>query len=357
MSWPVLQKKPLGGMDRRSIVASLAEHGPTTAAADLDADIARTKRQHTTLAQDECVLILGGSQGLGRALAVQLVFGERANVFCVHYDSEKLQIGPHHVRAIQARAAPERLQTGFMNADATDPAVVKNVITALSAAYRVVHVINCIAAGAPKRFAERGPTQVLDLDAEYDPVRQIADLAKVRACGLVDVEVATPADVEKTHKLMGTSTQLWADALASAGLLVRDKSLVAFADYDFEPDNPVYGMGPLASAKKLQRQSMRAIAEQYGVRTVRACYPAMNTMAIGAIPGGLITFAGTWKKLGESNERADLLTLAARSMVMWHPQFSLDELRLDTAYQRVLAAFKKDVGAMTPENWRDMVLG
>ncbi len=351
LTWPVLKKQPLGGLDRRAIATHISEHGFRTAEADLAADVTRLKKQHTVLPADECVLILGGSQGLSRALAVQLLFGERANIFCVHYDSERLQIGPQHVRAMQALAQREKLQSGFMNADATDPKVIDNVIIALRASYRVVHLFNCIASGAPKRFAEHGPAQVLDLDVAYDPVRQIADFSQVRDCGLVDVEVATQQEIDRTHRMMGTSTELWTTALARAGLLARDRTVVAFADYDFEADNPVYGMGPLATAKTLQRKSMTAIAQEHAVRTVRVCYPAMNTMAIGAIPGGLITFAGTWKKL--ERDQADIHTLAARSMVMWHPQFSLNELRLDTAYQQALQAFKKET--LTPQSWRSVL--
>jgi enoyl-[acyl-carrier protein] reductase/trans-2-enoyl-CoA reductase (NAD+) len=350
--FPPLKKAPLGGVDRRSIATTLAAHGQSTAEHDLQHDIDRCKHLSTSLTPEDCVLILGGSQGLGRAMAIQLLFGERANVFCIHYDSEKLQIGPHHARAIQARANQEQLKASFLNADATDPKVIETVITTLRASYKTVHLFNAIASGAPKRFAEHGPTQVLDLDVGYDPVRQIADFSQVRSCGLVDVEVATQQDIDKTHKMMGTSTELWTDALSSAGLLTRDRSVVAFADYDFEPDNPVYGMGPLATAKQLQRKSMRAIAERHGVRTVRVCYPAMNTMAIGAIPGGLLTFAVTWKKLSEHKEQADVAQLAARSMVMWHPQFSLNELRLDTAYQTALRAFSLEVPQLTPDTWR-----
>ncbi|MCC6806437.1 MAG: SDR family NAD(P)-dependent oxidoreductase [Deltaproteobacteria bacterium] len=353
MGFLPLKKLPLGGIDRRAIAQNIAEQGPAVAAEDLRADVARTNKQHAALGANECVLILGGSQGLGRAMAVQLLFGERANVFCVHYDSERLQIGAQHVKAIRALAATEHLQASFMNADATDPKVVESVITALRAGYETVHLWNGIAAGAPKRFAEHGPIQVLDLDVAYDPVRQIADMAQVRGIGLVDVDVASQQDIDKTHRLMGTSTELWTDALAAAGLLTRGRSVVAFADYDFEPDNPVYGMGPLASAKKLQRKSMIAIREKHGARTVRVCYPAMNTTAIGAIPGGLLTFAGTWKKLAEHKEQADIHTLAARSMVMWHPQFSMSELRLDTAYQLALAAFSREAAALTPDNWRE----
>jgi enoyl-[acyl-carrier protein] reductase/trans-2-enoyl-CoA reductase (NAD+) len=74
--------------------------------------------------------------------------------------------------------------------------------------------------------------------------------------GLVDVEVATDVDIERTNKFMGSSSLLWAEPLAEAGLLVRGESLVAFCDYDYPPDDPVYAMGPLAGAKQLQRKTM-----------------------------------------------------------------------------------------------------
>ena len=75
-----------------------------------------------------------------------------------------------------------------------------------SGKYRAVHLINGIAAGATKRYVEHGPTQVKDLDVAFNPVLQVPDFSKpenVRKVGLVDVEVATDVDIERTNKLHG----------------------------------------------------------------------------------------------------------------------------------------------------------
>ena len=81
---------------------------------------------------------------------------------------------------------------------------------------------------------------------------------------------------------MGSSSLIWAEPLASAGLLARGESVVAFCDYDFPPDDPVYAMGPLAGAKILQRKTMGEIKDRFGVRTARICYPPVATTALGA---------------------------------------------------------------------------
>ena len=49
---------------------------------------------------------------------MQLLFAERASVACVHLDSEKMQIGPHHARVISEEAEREGLVARFFNEDA-----------------------------------------------------------------------------------------------------------------------------------------------------------------------------------------------------------------------------------------------
>jgi len=72
------------------------------------------------------------------------------------------------------------------------------------------------------------------------------------------------ADVERTNRFMGSSSLLWAEPLAKAGLLAKGESVVAFCDYDYPPDDPVYAMGPLAGAKTLQRKTMGEIHDPSG---------------------------------------------------------------------------------------------
>lgn len=356
-------KLPLGGLDRRALVGLLARQGPEVARRDLEVHRARVIRQGVDLPSDACVLMLGGSNGILRAVAIQLVFGERVPVYCVHYDSEKLQIGVHHARAIAEAAAAEGVAVTFKNADATRLEVVHEVVRELRERYRVVHLINGIAAGATKRYREYGPTKVVDLDVEFDPIRQIPDFSsweKIRRVGLVDVDVATDQDIERTNRMMGTSTELWTTPLAEAGLLVPGESTVSFADYDYEPDDPVYALGPLAGAKKLQRESMVRIAERHGVRTVRLCYPAMNTTAIGAIPGGILMFAGTAQILLERGQYRNLMALARDTMKLFRKDFDASELRLDEAYQAALPEFHARVAWLDNDTLRqqlDRVVG
>jgi len=305
----------------------------------------------TRIAEDAGVVILGGSNGITRALAVQLLFGERARVYCVHFDSEKLQIGPFHAQAIREAATVEGLHARFWNDDATKPQTIEQVRDALeSDGVRVVHLINGIAAGATKRYAEHGPTQVKDVDVAFEPVLQVPDFSKaenVRKVGLVDVEVATDVDIERTNRFMGSSSLLWAEPLARAGMLLKDESIVAFCDYDFPADDPVYAMGPLAGAKILQRQTMSEIHDRFGARTVRLCYPPVATTALGAIPGGLLMYALSAQILKERGQYRDVMDLGFDSMAMFRPEFSGAELRLDEAYRACLPEFYVRKDALT----------
>lgn len=337
------KKLPLGGVDRRAMVTALAKDGMRVAFELLAEQRRAIQPAGTSIAKDAAVVILGGSNGITRALAAQLLFGERARIYAVHYDSEKMQIGPFHVAAMKAAASDEGLTARFWNEDATKPQIIDQLLDSLEASgVRAVHLINGIAAGATKRYAEHGPTQVKDLDVAFDPVLQVPDFSRpenVRRVGLVDVEVATPVDIERTNRFMGSSTLLWAEALGRAGFLVRGESTVTFCDYDFPPDDPVYAMGPLAGAKVIQRRAMTEIRERFGARAARICYPPVATTALGAIPGGLLMYALSAQLLTERGEHRDVMQLGRDSMALWKAGWDGADLHLDGAYKAALPEF------------------
>ena len=353
MALEVFKKLPLGGVDRRSLVGLLKDKGRATADATLNAQLEGMTKQGVQIADDAAVLMLGGSNGITRAVAAQLLFGEGVSVVGAHYDSAKMQIGVHHVAALEAEAEKRGIRTAFFNRDATKDKTIDEVIAYLKEHFRAVHLINGIAAGATKRYEKHGPTQVRDLDVSFDPVLQVPDFANpeaYRQLGLVDVETATEVEIERTNKFMGTSSMLWAKPLAEAGLLVKGESVVAFCDYDYPPDDPVYAMGPLAGAKILQRETMQQIAEDFGARCVRLCYPAMPTTALGAIPGGTLMYALTGQILAERDELLTVDELGRDTMKLWIEPLPEKELRLDEAYQKTLPEFYKRRDALKPED-------
>jgi enoyl-[acyl-carrier protein] reductase/trans-2-enoyl-CoA reductase (NAD+) len=357
MSLEVFKKLPLGGTDRRAIVSGLAEHGASTARSLLAAQRAAIAPRGARVADDMAVLVLGGSNGLTRAVAMELVFGARAAVYGVHYDSEKLQIGAFHVQALTEAASAEGLTARFWNADALRPQTIDEVVAALrDARVRGVHLVNGIASGATKRYAEHGPTVVKELDVAFHPILQVPDFSKpehLRKLGLVEVEVASDVEIERTNKYMGSSSLVWAEALDAAGLLVRGESLVGFCDYDYPADDPVYAMGPLAGAKLLQRETMTQIEERFGARTVRVCYPAVATTALGAIPGGLLMYGLSGQILKERGQHRDVQELGADTMAMFAPGFAAKELRLDAAYQATLPEFHRRKDALASSDLPD----
>jgi enoyl-[acyl-carrier protein] reductase / trans-2-enoyl-CoA reductase (NAD+) len=346
----VFKKLPLGGIDRRSLVGALAKDGLRVATELLETQRKKLHPVGTKIADDTAVLILGGSNGITRAIAAQLLFGERAKVYAVHFDSEKMQIGGFHVQALTKAAEAEGLTAKFWNDDATKPAIIEQVVAELKGKVRAVHIINGIAAGAMKRYVEHGPTKVKDIDVAFDPILQIPDFSvpeSIRKVGMVEVETATDVDIERTNKFMGSSSLLWAEPLAAAGLIARDESIVSFCDYDYPADDPVYAMGPLAGAKKLQREKLREIRERFGARTVRICYPPVATTALGAIPGGSLMYALSAQILKERGQLRDVLELGIDTMEMFKPSFKGSELRLDEAYQATLPEFNARKDALT----------
>ena len=192
---------------------------------------------------------------------------------------------------------------------------------------------------------------MLDLDIAFDPVLQVPDFGNLEAyrqLGMVDVGVATEAEIERTNKFMGFSTELWIDKLAEAGLIASGESIVSFCDYDFEKDDPVYAMGPLAGAKILQREKMEALRKRHNIAAVGLCYPAMPTTALGAIPGGCLMYGLSAQILREQGNYQNLPALAKASMAMFQGACAPSALRLDEAYQACLPEFhrrKKELAA------------
>ena len=358
----IFEKLPFGGMNLREMVSNMKKKGKSTAVDFLKKQIAGLKSFGIKLPEDHVVLLLGGANGILRALAIQLIFGEGIPVYGVHYDRPKFQIGYYHVEAIKEFASEKGVDTMWRNKDATDPGVIQEVIKEIRKKYRVVHLINGIAAGATKRYREYGEYYIKDIDVAFHPVLQypeFTDMSGIRKYGLVKVETASDKDIERTNKFMGTSTLTWVKPLYEAGLLKEGTSVVAFTDYDFEKDDPVYGMGPLAGAKILQRESMEKIRKDYNVKTVRLCYPAMDTTALGAIPGGALMFALSAVILKENNVFKGLKKLAWETLEIFKPGYNDPELRMDTDFQRLLPDFHRKADNLhsedVPEVFRPLV--
>ncbi len=355
----IFEKKPLGGISLKELINQLAENGEAEAEKFLAGQVDNIKPRGIKLPEDHVVLMLGGSNGILRAVAIQLLFGEGIPVYGVHYDRPRMQIGHYHVQAMKRKAEEVGIDTRWWNRDATNPEVIKEVIEIIRKRYSVVHLINGIAAGATKRYEKYGEIFIKDLDVRFHPILQVPDFSKIeniRRLGLVKVETATDKDIERTNKFMGTSTMLWAEPLAEAGLLKPGESIVAFTDYDFEKDDPVYGMGPLAGAKILQRKSMAEIRDKYKVDTVRLCYPAMDTTALGAIPGGVLMFALSAVILKENNSFKNLKELASETVTMFDGNFENGELRMDKEFQRYLPEFHERSELLKPDEIHDVFL-
>lgn len=353
----IFKKLPLGGMNLREMIAVLEKEGKSTAVDVLSKQVSALKSMEVKLPEDHVVILLGGSNGILRAVAIQLLFSEGIPVYGVHYDRPKFQIGYYHIEAMKERAAERGIDTMWWNRDATDPKVIDEVINEIKKKYKVVHLINGIAAGATKRYKENGEIYLKDIDVAFHPVLQYPEFTKmssIRKLGLVKVETASDKDIERTNKFMGTSTLLWAKPLARAGLLKEGVSVVAFTDYDFEKDDPVYGMGPLAGAKILQRESMEKIKEEYHAKTVRLCYPAMDTTALGAIPGGALMFALSAVILKENNVFKGLSRLAEETVDIFKSGYSDAELRMDTDFQRLLPEFHRRGEALKAQDVPDV---
>ncbi len=351
-------KLPLGGVDKHAIVRAIRDLGPQVARDDLAKDRALLRPGGLRVPDGTCVLLLGGSGGILRALAVQLVFGEKVPVFAVHYDSERLQIGPHHAAAITSAAKEAGVYCEYLNADATKPAVIEDVTRRLAERFSTVHLVNGIAAGATKRFPEHGPAKVREIDVSFDLVRQTVDFSRwenLRRVGLVDVEVATDADCERTYRFMGRSTDPWADALAEAGLLRRGESVVAFTDYRYEDDDPLYAMGPLRGAKDQHRRSLLRLQAEYGVRVARLCYPAMNTTALGAIPGGTLMFAGSAAVLLDRGKYKNLRALAHETLPIFDGSAHDFDVAIDADFQDCLMEFHRRKATLAPDTARAAV--
>ena len=96
----VFEKLPLGGMNIREIPKILDAEAPAICREMLARQVAALKPCGVSLPADHVVLMLGGSNGILRAVAIQLLFGEKVPVYAVHYD-RRMMIGSYHVDAIK----------------------------------------------------------------------------------------------------------------------------------------------------------------------------------------------------------------------------------------------------------------
>ena len=106
-------------------------------------------------------------------------------------------------------------------------------------------------------------------------------------------------------------------------------------------------MGPLAGAKRLQRETMKQIAERFGALTSRICYPAVGTTALGAIPGGLLMYGLTAQILKERGQWKDIPRLARESMAIFAKGYDGADVRLDAEYQAALPEFHARKATLT----------
>src|SRR5262249_22661346 len=93
----------------------------------------------------------------------------------------------------------------------------------------------------------------------------------------------------------------------------------------------------------------------WSARTVRICYPAMNTTAIGTIPGGCLMFAGNAQVGIRHGSYKNLRALAHDTMKMFQKGFDDRELRLDVEYQKGLDEFHALKRDMSETNYLDRI--
>eukprot|EP01065_Artemidia_motanka_P036458 TRINITY_DN44388_c0_g1_i1.p1 TRINITY_DN44388_c0_g1~~TRINITY_DN44388_c0_g1_i1.p1 ORF type:complete len:384 (+),score=118.71 TRINITY_DN44388_c0_g1_i1:61-1212(+) len=344
-----LEKKPFGGADLRRMASELRAQGHYTAQTALVRDLQRVEPVGRP-PSSHGVVILGGSNGITRSLALWLAFGEGVPVWCVHSDNQRMQIGAWHAAVAAEAAQKAGVRLSFTNRSATLADVRESVIADVVASdVRSVSLINGVAAGVPKRHASVGGCSVPDIACGYHPILQTPDLREITAVGMVEVPTATEQEQQRTMQLMGSALQTeWADALASAGLLKSGESALCFCDYDFPDWDEVYAQGPLADAKVDQRRALPGLADKHEVSAVSLKYPAMSTTALGVIPGGLLLYAGTAELLLKRQQLRSTLDLAGDTVAkLWPAAPGARDIRLDQAFQSVLPTHRDRVADLS----------
>jgi enoyl-[acyl-carrier protein] reductase/trans-2-enoyl-CoA reductase (NAD+) len=98
---------------------------------------------------------------------------------------------------------------------------------------------------------------------------------------------------------------------------------------------------------------MLRIHEKFNVQTVRLCYPAMDTTAIGAIPGGLLMFALSAQVLAEEGKFKNLMQLAEETMAIFKPGFAANDLRTDADFKAILKEMHQREPYLTRKNVKE----
>jgi enoyl-[acyl-carrier protein] reductase/trans-2-enoyl-CoA reductase (NAD+) len=109
--------------------------------------------------------------------------------------------------------------------------------------------------------------------------------------GLVDVEVASDLDIERTNKLHG-------HVVAAVGRAARGRGPHREGREHRRPSATTTTRRTIRSTRWARSRARRSssarrwlqIHERFGAITARLCYPPVGTTALGAIPGGLLMY-------------------------------------------------------------------
>ena len=245
-------------------------------------------------ATDMNALVIGASTGYGLASRIALTYAYGAKTLGLLYerpadDRRTATAGYYNTAAFHQQATADGFFAQSLNGDAFSNALKAEAIDRLKADFGKVDVL-VYSIAAPRRIH---PDTGVSHQSELKPIAapytgKTIDLNR-EVVTPVTIESATEQEITDTIAVMGgEDLDIWVDALADAGLLAPEVTVVAYTYIGSSLTWPIYRDGTIGRAKDDLKARVdvldQRLADQLGGNAYISVNKAVVTQASAAIP-------------------------------------------------------------------------
>jgi enoyl-[acyl-carrier protein] reductase/trans-2-enoyl-CoA reductase (NAD+) len=243
-------------------------------------------------AAPKAALVVGASMGYGLSSRVAAAFGAGAGTLGVIYEREATDkrtatAGWYNTAAFHRLAAERGLYAKSINGDAFDAGVKREAVDTIRRDLGQVDLF-VYSIGAPRRTLADGTVAKSVLKPIGAPYRNKTIDVESGTVSEVAIEPANDEEIAETVKVMGgEDLEEWVQALAGAGALAPDATVVAYSYIGPELTFPVYRRGTIGRAKDHLESTARRLDERLrggGGRALVSVNKGLVTQSSSAIP-------------------------------------------------------------------------
>ena len=267
---------------------------PAGCQANVNNQIGEIQRGTPHKGTDMNALVIGASTGYGLASRIALTYAYGAKTLGLLYerpadDRRTATAGYYNTAAFHQQAAADGFLAQSLNGDAFSNEMKAETIDRLKADFGKIDVL-VYSIAAPRRIH---PNTGVSHQSELKPIGasytgKTIDLNR-EVVAPVTIEPANEQEITDTIAVMGgEDLDMWVDALAGAGLLAPEVTVVAYTYIGSALTWPIYRDGTIGRAKDDLKARVDALdqrlADQLGGNAYISVNKAVVTQASAAIP-------------------------------------------------------------------------